>query len=179
MGRDSNQASTFWFTSRRPERQTPPKTYIHIGDTTIKPANEAKYLGVLFDWKLSFQQHIQHAAEKGAQFALAISRIANCTWGPAYQQTRTLFTSVAAPRMEYPAIVWHKPLPRQHPPTDRNCKDRNGAQDGNESNPWYILHHRDFCTTDRDILTAYHSAPQKLSSTILDEDANISRNSSH
>ena len=88
--------------------------HIHIGDTTIKPANEAKYLGVIFDHKLSFRQHIQYAAKKGTKFGLAISRIAKCTWGAAYQQTRTLFTSVAAPRMDYAAIVWYKP-PKDRP----------------------------------------------------------------
>jgi ribonuclease HI len=54
---------------------------------------------------------MQYAAKKGTQFALAISRIANCTQGPTYRHTRMLFTSVAAPRMDYAAIVWYKPLP--------------------------------------------------------------------
>jgi len=84
--------------------------HIHIGATTIKPAEEAKYLGVLFDRKLPFRQHIQYAAKKGTQFALAISRITNCTRGPVFQQARTLFTSVAAPRMDYAAIVWYQPF---------------------------------------------------------------------
>jgi hypothetical protein len=82
---------------------------IHIGDTTIEPAETAKYLGVLFDRKLSFRNHVQHAAKKGTQFGLAISQAANCTRGPAYQQTRILFTSVAAPRMDYAACVWYRP----------------------------------------------------------------------
>lgn len=72
-------------------------------------ADEAKYLGVFFDRKLSFRQHIQYAAKKGTKFALVISRIANCTRGPAFHQTRILFTSVAAPRMDYAALVWYKP----------------------------------------------------------------------
>jgi len=84
--------------------------HIHIGATTIKPAEEAKYLGVLFDRKLPFRQHIQYAAKKGTQFALAISRIANCTKGPVFQQARTLFTSVAAPQMDYAAIGWYRPF---------------------------------------------------------------------
>jgi hypothetical protein len=46
-----------------------------IGDTTIKPAEEAKYLGVLFDHKLAFRQHIQYAAKKGTQFALNNSKL--------------------------------------------------------------------------------------------------------
>jgi hypothetical protein len=66
--------------------------HIHIGDATIKPANEAKYLRVIFDNKLSFRQHIQYVAKKGTKLGLAISRITKCTWGATYQQTRTLFT---------------------------------------------------------------------------------------
>jgi ribonuclease HI/endonuclease/exonuclease/phosphatase family metal-dependent hydrolase len=92
------------------------EAHVRIGDTTILPAGEAKYLGVFFDRKLSFQHHIQYAAKKGTQFALAISRIANCTRGPAYQQTRTLFTSVAAPRMDHAAIVWYRPFQGVTPP---------------------------------------------------------------
>ena len=36
---------------------------------------------------------------------VAMSRIAKCTWGAAYQQTWTLFTAVIAPRMDYVAII--------------------------------------------------------------------------
>src|SRR5579859_7580749 len=73
---------------------------IDMGDTTIKPANEAKYLGVIFDRKLSFKHHIQDASKKGTSFALTMSRMAKHTWRAAYQQTRTLFTSVVTPRMD-------------------------------------------------------------------------------
>src|SRR5579859_1214810 len=83
--------------------------YIRIGDTTIKPAETARYLGVLFDRKLTFQQHIQYAAKKGTKFALAISRIANCTRGPTYQQTRNLVSAVVLPRVDYAAVVWYRP----------------------------------------------------------------------
>jgi hypothetical protein len=83
----------------------------------------SKYLGVQFDRKLSFQQHVQYAAKKGTQFGLTISRVANCTRGPAYQQTRMLFTSVAAPRMDYAARVWYRP-PKDgiHPPRTSPAK---------------------------------------------------------
>ena len=82
--------------------------HIRVGETMIKPANQAKYLGIVFNHKLSFQQQIQHAAKKGTQFALTISRITICTQGPVYQQTCTLFTSVTEPRMYYAAIIWYR-----------------------------------------------------------------------
>jgi len=105
---------------------------VRIGDTTIKHAEEAKYLGVMFDRKLSFHQHIQRAAKKGTQFALAISRISNCTWGPPYHQIRTLFASVTSPRMDYAATVWYKPFQGINAPPINNYQSRNS----NQLNEW-------------------------------------------
>ena len=81
------------------------KTEIRIGDTIIKPFKKVKYLGVLFDYQLHFTKHIQHAMRKGTEFALAISRIAKCTYEPTFHYIRLLFTSVLAPRMDYEAIT--------------------------------------------------------------------------
>jgi hypothetical protein len=74
------------------ENETALDDAIHIGDTTIKPTEEVKYLGVIFDRHLSLKTHMQYAAKKGTQFTLAISRIANCTQGPTYRHTRILYT---------------------------------------------------------------------------------------
>jgi hypothetical protein len=71
---------------------------MEIDGTTIKPSKDAKYLVVMFDQKLRFKSHVQYASRKGTAFALAISRIANCTSGPTYQQTRNLFTAVGGKR---------------------------------------------------------------------------------
>jgi len=85
---------------------------ITVSDTTIKPANEARYLGIILDKGLRFKQHIQYAANKGMKFALALSRIAKSTWGATYRQLRTLFNTIVATRMDYAAIVWHRPTKR-------------------------------------------------------------------
>jgi endonuclease/exonuclease/phosphatase family metal-dependent hydrolase len=110
--------------TRAHSSNTAEAAYVRIGNTTIKPSEVAKYLGVIFDRKLSFRQHMQYAAKKGTQFALAISRIANCTRGPAYHHIRTLFTAVAAPRMDYAAIVWYRPFKARAPHiTKRWCQN--------------------------------------------------------
>ena len=82
---------------------------IQIVGTIIQPSQEAKYLGVIFDKQLRFKLHIQHTTKKGSKFALAMTRIAKSTWGTTYQDTRRLFTSVVAPRIDYAAIIWHRP----------------------------------------------------------------------
>jgi len=90
--------------------------HITISDTTIEPSEEARYLGVILDKGLRFRQHIQYATNKGTKFALAISRIAKSTWGATYVPTRTLFNAVVAARMDYAAIVWHRPTKHGRPP---------------------------------------------------------------
>jgi ribonuclease HI len=82
---------------------------ITVAGTIIHPSPEAKYLGVIFDQKLKFHSHIKHIIDKGTKYALAIARIAKSKWGPEYKHLRRLFTAVAAPRIDYAAIVWHRP----------------------------------------------------------------------
>src|SRR5579859_3312344 len=38
-----------------------------------------------------------------------MSRMAKSTWGTSFHKTRRLFTSVVAPRIDYAAIIWHRP----------------------------------------------------------------------
>ena len=90
---------------------------VKIAGTTITPSTEAKYLGVIFDQKLKFHSHLEHIIHKGTKYALAIARIAKSKWGPEYKYIRRLFTAVAAPRMDYGAIIWHRPGDTRTAPT--------------------------------------------------------------
>jgi len=82
---------------------------VTVGGTMIHPSPEAKYLGVTFDCKLKFHSHIDQLVAKGTKYALAISGIAKSKWGPEFNHLRRLFTTVAAPRIDYAAIIWHRP----------------------------------------------------------------------
>jgi hypothetical protein len=92
----------------RNKRQTT-NASISIAGTTIKPTDEARYLGVIFDKELRFKTHVQYAVKKGTSAALALSSIGRTTWGASHQQIRQLFESTVATRMDYGAIVWHRP----------------------------------------------------------------------
>ncbi len=52
---ETNTYVIIHFTRNRKRHTT---ACIDIGDTTIKSANEAKYLGFIFDRKLSFKQQV-------------------------------------------------------------------------------------------------------------------------
>jgi hypothetical protein len=80
-----------------------------IKEITIQPSVEAKYLGVIFDQQLRFNAHLQQVVKKGTNAALAISNIPKCNWGTPYRYARQLFQAVVAPRMDYAAMIWHRP----------------------------------------------------------------------
>jgi Reverse transcriptase (RNA-dependent DNA polymerase) len=82
---------------------------VKINGITIQPSKEAKYLGVIFDQRLKFHSHIDHVIAKGTKYALAIAGIAKSRWGPEFKYLRRLFTAVTTPRMNYAAIIWHRP----------------------------------------------------------------------
>ena len=82
---------------------------VTIDGTKIQPSPEAKYLGVIFDQKLKFRTHVKQIVAKGTKYALAIAGIAKSGWGPEFKYLRRLFTAVAAPRIDYAAIIWHRP----------------------------------------------------------------------
>ena len=96
--------------------------------TTIHPCLEAKYLGVTFDRKLKFRSHSDNIVAKGTKYALAIAGIAKSSWGPSFKHLRQLFTAVAAPRMDYGAIVWHRPQDTRTAPTTSQLQTLSSVQ---------------------------------------------------
>ena len=103
--------------TRKQERSYNEKAAIHRGNITINPTTEAKYLGVIFDRKLKFYTHVNHAIKKGTKFALAMSGIAKCTWGAPFRYIKRLYTAVIRPRTQYVAAIWHRPEDYRQSPT--------------------------------------------------------------
>ena len=99
-----------------------------VGRTTIHPSTEAKYLGVTFDQKLKFRTHIEQIVAKATKYALAVAGIAKSRWGPEFKCLRRLFTAVAAPRMDYAAIIWHRPKDIQTVPTTSQMQALSSVQ---------------------------------------------------
>ncbi len=91
------------------KRCQPPTASVTINSVKMEPSEEAKYLGVIFDQKLLFDQHLQYVAKKGTKFALAMTRIAKESWGAPFTHMRQLFTAMVAPRMDYASIIFHSP----------------------------------------------------------------------
>jgi len=61
------------FTRKKAETHNP-EVAIQIGDTAIHPMMEAKYQGAIFDQKLKFQAHLNHAIRHGSRVQKLASR---------------------------------------------------------------------------------------------------------
>ena len=85
------------------------KASLTVDGTKINPADEAKYLGVIFDKALRFKAHTQYATKKGTSAALALGSIGKASWGAPYAHIKQLFQATVASRLDYAAIVWHRP----------------------------------------------------------------------
>lgn len=86
--------------------QTQPK-HLYIYGKQIKYVNEFKFLGMIFDHKLSWKTHIQHL-KKSCQPGLNLLRtLAYKTWGADYPILLRLYKALIRSKLDYGAIVYN------------------------------------------------------------------------
>ena len=81
---------------------------IYINNKTLQQVNNLKYLGIMFDSKLLFRDHINYMEEKCLKLIFALSRSAKVTWGLRHDALKTIYTGGILPLMLYGAPVWKK-----------------------------------------------------------------------
>ena len=77
-----------------------------LGGTPLKEDGEATYLGITFDKRQTWKQHISKAEVK-ARRRLAILRKLACTiWGASEQILKTVYQGAVRPHVEYGSTAW-------------------------------------------------------------------------
>lgn len=82
---------------------------LDVGDCEITSQPYIRYLGVMLDVRLSFKQHIESVAAKGAKVGAALARLMPNIGGPK-QARRTLLATVITSILLYAAPIWHEAL---------------------------------------------------------------------
>jgi hypothetical protein len=72
----------------------------------IQYSEEVKYLGVTFDNKLTFKQHIHNSFNKAKRLMFSTKAIMGKFWGPSPLLTKWLYTNVVRPAFIYGCIAW-------------------------------------------------------------------------
>ncbi|CAG8429308.1 unnamed protein product [Penicillium salamii] len=74
--------------------------------TDVKPSPTAKLLGVVFDQRLRWKEHVQQAIKRATKTAIALSGLRHLR----PEQMRQLYQACVAPIVDYASTVWHDPL---------------------------------------------------------------------
>jgi hypothetical protein len=78
---------------KRKERQ---EIDIYLNDNTLTQVQCMKYLGI-FDYKLTFKEHINYMAEKCTKLIFTLSKSAKLYWGLGHTALKTIYTGGIGP----------------------------------------------------------------------------------
>ncbi|KAL0812203.1 hypothetical protein ABMA28_009578 [Loxostege sticticalis] len=83
---------------------------IHMGTQNLKFTKQIKYLGIVIDNKLRFNQHAEYAIMKAKKIFNRMSLFIRPTWGVHPGNVKTIYEQVIEPIISYGAGIWHPAL---------------------------------------------------------------------
>ena len=127
-----------------------PDPNILLGKTPIKVVREVKFLGVIFDTKLTFKNHI-HYLKTSCQKALDILRVVEHTdWGADRIVLLRLYRSLVCSKLDYRCIVYRRSILKQLDPIHhQSLRIALGAFRTSPAQSLYIEAHEPSLTTRR------------------------------
>jgi ribonuclease HI len=81
---------------------------LHLYNEPLAYQDYTKYLGVIFDSKLSFRQHIKEKFTKAKRLLFTTKSAMGKFWGPKPYMTRWIYTNIVRPMFTYGCIAWAK-----------------------------------------------------------------------
>ena len=90
---------------KRKERQ---EIDIYLNNKNLTQVKSMKYLGIIFDYKLNFTEHIKYITEKCTKLIFSLSKSAKLYWGLGYIALKTIYTGGILPLILNGAPVWEK-----------------------------------------------------------------------
>jgi len=64
---------------------------VYLNNKAIPQVNSLKYLGIIFDYKLTFKEHIKNMAEKCTKLTFSLSKSAKLNWGIYHKALKTIY----------------------------------------------------------------------------------------
>ena len=91
------------FTWKRKWNFTKP---LKVNGTEIEIKNSTKFLGVILDSKLSWNDHIETQSKKAKGILMQCRRVVGPTWGVTPETMKWIYTAIIRPMLSYAAVVW-------------------------------------------------------------------------
>jgi exonuclease III len=90
---------------------------IILPDTTIHPREEATYLGLQFDSRLSWKGQKARVKYKTLKSMGALARISQSTWGAKLTAIRQIYNATVIPQATYACSAWYAPSKKENTKT--------------------------------------------------------------
>jgi len=109
----NDKKSKAMLVTRRKRREYKDVTiYLHF--KPLEQVTQTKYLGIIFDQKFKFQEHIRYAAEMCTKLIHNLSRSARMTWGLKNEAVGTIYKGAILPLLMYGAPTWSEAMKYEH-----------------------------------------------------------------
>jgi hypothetical protein len=105
---NEEKSNVMLLTRRKRKEQT--SVAVYLNNWIIPQVQKLKHLCTIFDYKLTFRDHINYITEKCTKLTLALVQSAKINWGLGYGALRTIYLGVILPLMVYVAPVWIKAM---------------------------------------------------------------------
>jgi hypothetical protein len=83
--------SKVMFISRK-KRKEKKEMEIYLNNKLLAQVSGIKYLGIIFDNKMTFRDHVNHVEEKCTKLIFALSKSAKVTWGLKHEALKIIYT---------------------------------------------------------------------------------------
>nr|XP_012217684.1 PREDICTED: uncharacterized protein LOC105669363 [Linepithema humile] len=77
-----------------------------LGGVRLVPTESVKYLGVILDKKLLWEEHLRNRCKSLCQYFWTCRRTFGQTWGLKPSMIHWIYTAILCPRLTYAAVVW-------------------------------------------------------------------------
>jgi ribonuclease HI len=92
----------------RRKRKENKEVKIYLNNRPLLQVNNMKYLGIIFDHKLTYKEHINYTPEKCTKLIFSLSKSAKLKWGLQHAALKSIYTGAILPLLLYGAPIWHK-----------------------------------------------------------------------
>jgi len=98
----------------RRKRKEQKEVAVYMNNKAIPQVHKLKYLGIIFDYKLSFREHINYVADKCTKLIFQLAKLAKLNWGLSHKALQTIYLGRIQLLLVYGAPVWNKAMRKRN-----------------------------------------------------------------
>jgi len=87
---------------------------VYMNNKAILQVQKLKYLGIIFDYKLTFREHINYVGHKCKKLVFHLAKSAKINWGLSHKALQTIYLGGIQLLLIYGAPVWIKAVRKEN-----------------------------------------------------------------